>query len=219
MKAVVLREVGRPTAVEELALRAVGKHEVRVRLVASGVCHSDLSLRDGTIPPMLPCTLGHEGAGIVTEVGGDVARVKPGDHVVLSWLVSCRSCPHCLRGEPQLCVHAYDHAYGGPYADAGGPVWPGMGVGALAEETLLPGAAGVAVDEALPVRPGESVLVIGCGGVGLAAIQGARLAGASPIIAADRVAAQLPAALANGATDAVDASAGDLGTAGGGLTR
>ncbi len=236
MKAVVLREVGVPTSVEDIELRPVGKHEVRVRLVASGVCHSDLSLRNGSIPTLLPSTLGHEGAGIVTEVGDDVTTVKPGDHVVLTWLVSCRSCPHCLRGEPQLCLHAYDHAYGGPYAESAGPVWPGMGVGSLAEETLLPATAVVPVDESLPlhlaallgcgvttgvgavmrtaaVRPGESVLVIGCGGVGLAAIQGARLAGAARIIAADRVAAQLPAAVANGATDTVDASDVDLVTA------
>jgi len=236
MKAVVLREVGLPTSVEDIELRRLGKHEVRVRLVASGVCHSDLSLRNGSIPTLLPCTLGHEGAGVVTEVGDDVTNVKPGQHVVLTWLVSCRSCAHCLRGEPQLCLHAYDHAYGGPYADSAGPVWPGMGVGSLAEETLLPASAVVPVDESLPldlaallgcgvttgvgavmrtaaVRPAESVLVIGCGGVGLAAIQGARLAGAAPIIAADRVAAQLPAAIANGATDTVDASGVDLATA------
>ena len=234
MKAVVLREVGQPTAVEELALRPLAGHEVRVRLHASGVCHSDLSLRDGSIPPMLPSVLGHEGAGIVTEVGDDVTTVHPGQHVVLTWIVSCRSCPHCLRGETQLCVRAYDHAYGAPHAkSANGPVWPGMGVGSLAEETLLPAAAVVPVDEALPldhaallgcgvatgvgavirtaaVRPGESVLVIGCGGVGLAAIQAARLSGAARIIAADRVAGQLPAAVANGATDTVDASAVDL---------
>ena len=236
MKAVVLREVGLATSVEDIELRPVGKHEVRVRLVASGVCHSDLSLRDGSIPTLLPCTLGHEGAGIVTEVGDDVATVKRGDHVVLTWLVSCRSCPHCLRGEPQQCQHAYDHVYGGPYADSAGPVWPGMGVGSLAEQTLLPATAVVPVDESLPldlaallgcgvttgvgavmrtaaVRPGESVLVIGCGGVGLAAIQGARLAGAARIIAADRVAAQLPAAVANGATETVDASEVDVVTA------
>ena len=138
---------------------------------------------------------------------------------MLTWIVSCRSCPHCLRGETQLCLHAYDHAYGAPYAEsAAGPVWPGMGVGSLAEETLLPAAAVVPVDESLPlehaallgcgvttgvgavirtaaVRPGDSVLVIGCGGVGLAAIQAARLSGAARIIAADRVAAQLPAAV------------------------
>ncbi len=234
MKAVVLRQVGQPTAVEEIALRSLGRREVRVRLIASGVCHSDLSLRDGSIPTLLPCALGHEGAGVVTEVGDAVANVAPGEHVVLTWIVPCRSCPHCLRGETHLCAHGYDHAYGKPYAKSGaGPVWAGMGVGSLAEETLLPAAAVVPVDKSLPldqaallgcgvttgvgavvrtagVRPGQSVLVIGCGGVGLAAIQGARLAGAAPIIAADRVAAQLPAAVANGATHTVDASEADL---------
>jgi S-(hydroxymethyl)glutathione dehydrogenase / alcohol dehydrogenase len=237
MRAVVLREVGQPTKVEELALRRLGRHEVRVQLAASGVCHSDLSLRDGSIPTLLPCALGHEGAGIVTEVGDDVTTVGPGEHVVLTWIVPCRFCPHCLRGEAQLCVHGYDHAYGDSYAEsAAGPVWPGMGVGSLAEETLLPAAAVVPVDKSLPldqaallgcgvttgvgavmrtaaVRPGESVLVIGCGGVGLAAIQGARLAGAARIIAADRVAAQLPTAVANGATDSIDASEVDLAAA------
>ncbi|CPR03348.1 zinc-dependent alcohol dehydrogenase AdhE2 [Mycobacterium bohemicum DSM 44277] len=237
MKAVVLREAGRPTKVEELALRPVGKREARVRMSASGVCHSDLSLRNGSIPTLLPCTLGHEGAGVVAEVGDEVDSVRPGDHVVLIWSVACRSCPHCLRGETQLCVHGYDHAYGGPYAEtSAGPVWPGMGVASLAEETVLPAAAVVAVDESLPldlaallgcgvttgvgavmrtaaVRLGDSVLVIGCGGVGLAAIQAARLAGAAQIIAADRVAAQLPAALANGATDTVDASESDVAAA------
>jgi S-(hydroxymethyl)glutathione dehydrogenase / alcohol dehydrogenase len=237
MKAVVLRKAGQPTTVEEIALRPVGRHEVRVELAASGVCHSDLSLRDGGIPTLTPCTLGHEGAGTVVEVGADVANVGPGDHVVLTWNVPCRACPHCLRGEAQLCLHGFDHAYGESYAESsGGPVWPGMGVGALAEQTVLPAAAVVPVDESLPldhaallgcgvttgvgavmrtaaVRPAESVLVIGCGGVGLAAIQGARLAGAAPIIAADRVPAQLPAAVANGATDTIDASEVDLATA------
>ncbi|MDT5256973.1 MAG: S-(hydroxymethyl)glutathione dehydrogenase / alcohol dehydrogenase, partial [Mycobacterium sp.] len=142
MKAIVLREVGLPTSVEELALRPVGKHEVRVQLRASGVCHSDLSLRDGSIPTLLPSTLGHEGAGIVVEVGDDVTTVSAGDHVVLTWNVPCRACPHCLRGEAQLCVHGYDHAYSAPYAEsATGQVWPAMGVGSLAEQTLLPAAA------------------------------------------------------------------------------
>jgi len=136
-----------------------------------------------------------------------------------------------------LCPHGLDHAFGQPYADAGGnPVWASMGAGTLAEQTLIPAAAVVPVDPALrldhaallgcavatgvgsvlrtaAVRPGESVLVVGCGGVGLAAIQGARLAGAGQIIAADRAATQLPAATANGATDTIDASDGDLATA------
>lgn len=237
MRAVVLRQVGQPSAVEELTLRPLARHEVRVRLAASGVCHTDLSVRDGGMPALLPCTLGHEGAGVVTEVGDGVGDVAPGDHVVLTWNVPCRSCPHCLRGDVQLCPHGLDHAFGEPYArDSDGPVWPAMGAGTLAEETLLPAAAAVPVDRSLrldhaallgcavitgvgavlhtaEVRPGQSVLVIGCGGVGLAAIQGARLAGAAPIIAADRVAGQLPAAITNGATDTVDAGATDLVTA------
>ncbi|GFG75488.1 zinc-binding dehydrogenase [Mycobacterium botniense] len=237
MKAVVLHQAGQPTAVEDLTLRPVGNHEVRVQLAASGVCHTDLSVRDGAIPVLLPCTLGHEGAGIVTDVGADVTTVAPGDHVVLTWNAPCRSCLHCLRGEAQLCPHGLAHAFGEPYAQgAAGPVWPEMGAGTLAEATLLPAAAVVPVDKSLPldhaallacgvttgvgavirtaaVRPGESVLVVGCGGVGLAAIQAARLAGAAPIIAADRVAGQLPAAVANGATDTVDTAGADLASA------
>src|SRR6201998_2491749 len=236
MRAVVLREIGRPTAVEEIDLRPLGAGEVRVQIVASGVCHTDLSVRDGQMPALLPCTLGHEGAGVIVEVGDDVTTAGPGDHVVLTWNVPCRSCPHCLRGEAQLCPHGLNHAFGAPYAEsARGPVWPAMGAGTLAEQTLLPGAAAVPVDPSLPldhaallgcavatgvgavirtaaVRPGESVLVVGCGGVGLAAIQGARLAGASRIIAADRGGAQLPPAVPSGATDTVDASEVDLAT-------
>lgn len=239
MKAVVLRSVGQPCAVRDVALRPVGRNDVRVRLAASGVCHTDLSVRDGSMPALLPCTLGHEGAGIVAEVGSDVSdvgTVRAGDHVVLTWSVPCRRCPHCLRGESQLCPQGLIHAFGEPYGDSDGPVWPSMGVGTLAEQTVVPAAAVVPIDPALAldhaallgcavttgvgavlrtavVRPGECVLVIGCGGVGLAAIQGARLAGAVRIIAADRVADQLPAAVANGATDTVAADAGDLAAA------
>ncbi|HEX3288374.1 MAG TPA: alcohol dehydrogenase catalytic domain-containing protein [Mycobacterium sp.] len=234
MRAVVLREAGRPVAVEELKLRPIGSHEVVVQLAASGVCHTDLSVRDGLMPALLPCTLGHEGAGIVAEVGADVTMVRPGDHVVLTWNIPCRTCPDCLRGDSQLCPRGLEHAFGEPYAEsAAGAVWPSMGAGTLADQTLVPAAAVVAVDPSLAldlaallgcsvttgvgavirtaaVRSGESVLVIGCGGVGLAAIQGARLAEAAPIIAADTVAAQLPAAIANGATDTIDAAKVDL---------
>jgi S-(hydroxymethyl)glutathione dehydrogenase / alcohol dehydrogenase len=236
VRAVVLREVGNPAAVEQLQLRPVGPGEVRVRVAASGVCHTDLSVRDGLMPALLPCTLGHEGAGVVSEVGEGVTTVAPGQHVVLTWNVPCRSCEHCLRGDAQLCPHGLDHAFGVPYAESdGGSVWPSMGAGTLADETLLPAAGVVPVDPSLrldhaallgcavttgvgavlrtaAIRPGESVLVLGCGGVGLAAIQGARLAGAGRIIAADRAAGQLPTAAANGATDLVDASE-DLVTA------
>ena len=230
----MLREARRPTAVEQLALRPLAPREVLVQLAASGVCHTDLSVRDGTMPALLPCTLGHEGAGVVAEVGNEVSNVAPGDHVVLTWNVPCRCCPDCLRGDPQLCAHGLDHAFGVPYAEsAAGSIWPSMGAGTLAEQTLLPAAAVVPVDRSLAlhhaallgcavitgvgavlrsaaVRPGESVLVIGCGGVGLAAIQGARLAGAGRIVAADLVAGQLPAAVRNGATDTLDGRAADV---------
>jgi S-(hydroxymethyl)glutathione dehydrogenase/alcohol dehydrogenase len=237
MKACVLREVGAATTIEELTLRPLGPREVRVRIAASGVCHTDLSIRDGSMPALLPATIGHEGAGVVVETGTDVTRVSSGDHVVLSWVAPCRACRHCLRGEPYLCVHGLDHGFADPYGEGpDGPVWPAMGCGTLGEETLLPDTAVVRIDADLPleeaallgcgvvtglgavvrtaqVRPGETVLVVGCGGVGLAAVQGARLAGASRIIAADRSVSALERAHGCGATDVVDANAVDVAAA------
>ena len=234
MKAAVLHEFGAPAVIEELELRRLRSHEVRVRLAASGVCHTDLSIRDGSMPALLPTTLGHEGAGVVVEVGSDVTRTQPGDHVVLSWVAPCRSCRHCLHGEAHLCVHGLDHGFGDAYADgANGPVWPAMGCGTLAEETLLPETAVVPIAAELPleqaallgcgvltgvgavvrtaqVRPGETVLIVGCGGVGLAAVQGARLCGAARVIAADPSPSARERALACGATHVLDPRAGDL---------
>jgi S-(hydroxymethyl)glutathione dehydrogenase/alcohol dehydrogenase len=236
MKASVLYELGAPPVAEELELRELRPHEVRVRIAASGVCHTDLSVRDGSMPALLPTTLGHEGAGVVVEVGSDVTRTKPGDHVVLSWVAPCRTCFHCLRGAAHLCVHGLDHGFGDAYAEGPtGPVWPAMGCGTLAEETLLPEAAVIPIASELPleqaallgcgvltgvgavvrtaqVRPGETVLVVGCGGVGLAAVQGARLSGASRIIAADPSPSARDRALASGATHVLDPGAGDVPT-------
>jgi S-(hydroxymethyl)glutathione dehydrogenase / alcohol dehydrogenase len=237
MKASVLYELGAAPVVDELALRALRPNEVRVRIAASGVCHTDLSIRDGSMPALLPTTLGHEGAGVVVEVGDDVTRTKLGDHVVLSWVAPCRTCYHCLRGAAHLCVHGLDHGFGDAYADGpNGPVWPAMGCGTLAEETLLPEAAVIPIASELPleqaallgcgvltgvgavvrtarVQPGETVLVVGCGGVGLAAVQGARLAGAARIIAADPSAGARERALACGATNVVDPDSGDVPSA------
>lgn len=237
MKVTVLREVGAPTVVEELELRALGPHDVKVRIAASGVCHSDLSVMDGGMPAMLPCSLGHEGAGVVTDVGSAVTSVEPGTRVVLTWNVACRTCFHCLRGEPYLCPTGLNYAYDSPYAEgASGPVWQSLGAGTLAEETVVPESAVIKIDPTLPldlasllgcgvvtgvgaavrtaaIQVGQTAVVVGCGGVGLAAIQGARLAGASRIIAADRNPAQLSAAKRNGATDVVDTSMTDLPTA------
>src|SRR3979411_2034951 len=114
MKAVVLREGGRATAGGEGHVRPVAGHEVKVELAASGICHTDLSVRDGDMPALLPCTLGHEGAGLVREVGDGGAPVRPGDHGVLTWNVPCRTCPACLRAESQLCPSGLAHAFGEP---------------------------------------------------------------------------------------------------------
>jgi S-(hydroxymethyl)glutathione dehydrogenase/alcohol dehydrogenase len=198
------------------------------------VCHSDLSIQDGTIPHPLPAVLGHEGAGVVEETGSNVTAVKPGDHVVLSWVAPCRTCFFCLHGHPELCEHGLDHAFAMPYANAsdGTALLAAFGTATFGEETIVPERACVPIDAAFPlplaalvgcgvvtgvgavinsarVEPGASVAIVGCGGVGLSAIQGARLAGAAPIIAVDRVASKLELARHSGASEVVDASVTD----------
>jgi len=234
MKAAVLRAPGAQFEVTDLTLRALGPRDVHVKIAASGVCRSDLSIQDGTIPHPLPAVLGHEGAGIVLEVGEQVTTVSPGDHVVLSWVAPCRACFYCLRNHPELCEHGLDHAFAMPYATDGNDVGllAAFGTATFGEETILPEAACIRIDPDFPldlaalvgcgvvtgvgavcnsahVEPGASVAIIGCGGVGLAAVQGARLAGAEPIIAVDRVASKLELARAGGATETVDASGTD----------
>jgi S-(hydroxymethyl)glutathione dehydrogenase/alcohol dehydrogenase len=234
VRAAVLRAAGERFAVDDLTLRPLGPHDVHVRVAASGVCHSDLSIQDGTIPHPLPAVLGHEGAGVVLETGAEVSGVDPGDHVVLSWVAPCRQCFFCLRGHPELCEHGLDHAFAMPYAHAsdGTPLLAAFGTATFGQETIVPDRACIRIDADFPlelgalvgcgvvtgvgavcnsarVEPGGSVAVIGCGGVGLAAIQGARLAGAVPIVAVDRVASKLALARRCGATEVVDASATD----------
>jgi S-(hydroxymethyl)glutathione dehydrogenase/alcohol dehydrogenase len=234
VRAAVLHEAGGTLRVDELALPSTGPGQVRVRVAASGVCRSDLSVAHGAIPAMLPAVLGHEGAGVITDVGDGVTHVAPGDHVVLSWVVPCRACFYCLHEHPELCEHGMDHAFAGPYAHAsnGDAVFSTFGTATFGEETVVPAGAAVPIDKEFPlelaalvgcgvvtgigavlhsarVRAGESVAVIGCGGVGLAALQGARLAGASPLIAVDRVASKFVLAQQCGATETVDASAVD----------
>lgn len=230
MRAAVCRAPGAPLTVESLDLRPPGPRDVVVRVAASGVCHSDRSVCDGTIPHPLPAVLGHEGAGVVERCGAGVTGLEPGDHVVLAWVAPCRRCFQCLHGHPELCEHGMDHAWAEPYArDASGAgVLAAFGTATFGELTVVPEHACVRIDRDFPlelaalvgcavvtgvgavrnsarVAPGESVAVVGCGGVGLAAIQGARLAGAAPIVAVDRVGAKLDLARACGATDAVHA--------------
>jgi S-(hydroxymethyl)glutathione dehydrogenase/alcohol dehydrogenase len=223
--AAVLREAGGELRVEEIDLPQPGPGQVRVRLAATGVCRSDLSLARGTMPHAMPVVLGHEGAGRVVATGEGVTGLAPGDPVVLNWAPACRDCWWCRRGEPWLCARGTD-AWRHPYARLadGTEVYPGLGTAGFASETVvgasscvpLPGdiplaeaallgcavLTGVgAVRNAARVRPGESVVVIGLGGVGLAAVQGARLAGAEPIVAVDPEEGKAELARRLGATD------------------
>lgn len=191
--------------VREIELPALGPRDVRVRVAAAGVCHSDLSMINGTFSPQFPLVLGHEAAGTIIEAGPEVTRVSEGDRVVVNWAPACRHCWFCLNSQPWLCT-----AVEGVVSPERGSVHVTLGVGAFSEEVVLnengvvPLADGVPLDVAAllgcavvtgigavrntaSVRSGESVLVMGLGGVGLSAIIGARLAGAGPIIAVDVV--------------------------------
>jgi S-(hydroxymethyl)glutathione dehydrogenase / alcohol dehydrogenase len=232
-RAAVLREPGKPLSLETIDLADTAPGMVRVRIAASGVCHSDLTLRNGTLPHPIPAVLGYEGAGVVTAVGEGVTRVAPGDHVILTWSPPCRDCFYCHAGQPHLCERCLANAMAAPYATAGGePLHSMMGVSTFAEETVALEAAAVRIDPDVPfevaaligcgvttgvgaalntarVPAGATVVVVGCGGVGLAVIQGARLAGAARIVAVDLSTEHLAIAEAVGATETVDAGATD----------
>lgn len=225
VRAAVLTEQGKPMEVTDITLPAPGPGRVKVKVVATGVCHSDLSLSNGTLRQPIPAVLGHEGAGIVLEVGDGVTSVAPGDHVLLNWAPPCRECWFCAEGEPWLCERAADAAEI-PHAELadGTALYPGLGCGAFAEETIVPARGAVKIPDDIPleqaavlgcavltgagavfntaaVRPGQSVVVVGVGGVGLSVLQAARIAGAGPIIAVDTSDAKRDLALAQGATD------------------
>ncbi|MGW5050250.1 alcohol dehydrogenase catalytic domain-containing protein [Actinokineospora sp. NPDC004072] len=222
VRAAVLAEQGKQLEVTEIALGEPGPGRVKVRIAAAGVCHSDLSLADGTLRQPVPAVLGHEGAGVVVAVGEGVSSVAPGDHVLLNWSPPCRGCWFCEAGEPHLCERA-DWS-GTPHATLadGTPLHPGLGAGAFAEETIVPEGGAVQIPADIPlaeaavlgcavltgagavfntaaVRPGQSVAVVGLGGVGLSVLQAARIAGADPIIALD-VQDKADLAAAHGAT-------------------
>ncbi|MHC0430540.1 zinc-binding dehydrogenase [Streptomyces sp. O3] len=230
VRAAVLPAVGSPLEIAEIELPEPGPRQVRVRLAAAGVCHSDLSLSNGTMRVPTPCVLGHEGAGTVLAAGAEVTHVAPGDEVVLNWAPSCGSCHHCRIGEVWLCADALSGA-AAVYARRadGTDLHPGLNVAAFAEETVvaadcvLPVPDGVpltdaallgcavltgygAVHHSAGVRAGESVVVFGVGGVGLAALQAARIAGAEKIIAVDVSPEKERLARGAGATDYVIAS-------------
>jgi S-(hydroxymethyl)glutathione dehydrogenase/alcohol dehydrogenase len=235
----VFYEPGRPLVEERLRLADLRDDLVRVRLRASGVCGSDLHVADGDWTAQGPLVLGHEGAGIVEEVGPNVRDIGPGDRVVLSWFAPCRRCTECARGRAWLCRNttSLDHTLpDGTTAfltSDGEPVPAFLGLGTFAEETVVPESAAVALPEGVPfpvaaligcavatgvgavvdtarVRPGESAVVLGCGGVGLAVLLGLGLVGADPMIAVDLSDERLALARELGAGHALRGDDSDL---------
>jgi len=235
MKAAIFHGPQQPLTIEQVDIDKPGPREIVVRTVATGVCHSDLHFVDGLYPYPAPAILGHEAAGIVEEVGEQVTYVKPGDHVIACLSVFCGHCEDCLSGRPNLCQSPdTKRSPSDPpkFTWNGKPVFQFLNVSSYAEYMLLHENAVVKIREDMPldraaligcgvmtgvgavlntarVEPGSSVAVWGCGGVGLAAIQGARIAGANQIIAVDMVESKLATARELGATHVVDASAGD----------
>ncbi|MEA2653265.1 MAG: S-(hydroxymethyl)glutathione dehydrogenase / alcohol dehydrogenase [Chloroflexota bacterium] len=234
-RAAVLRASGRPTVIETLTVAEPRAGEVRVRILASGVCHSDLHVRDGDWPRPTPIVMGHEGAGVVEAIGPGVRSMSAGQPVALSWLMPCGVCRSCRAGRPWACPDSPSFRHRMPdgatvLADRDGePVLSYGAIGTLAGMTVVPEAAAIplpsgvdpavaaligccvstgvgAVVKTAMVPDGSSVAVIGLGGVGLSCVMGAVLAGAARIVAIDRVPAKLAAAYAVGATDGLLAS-------------
>jgi S-(hydroxymethyl)glutathione dehydrogenase/alcohol dehydrogenase len=216
--------------VTDLEVREPGPGEVRVAISAAGLCHSDLSVVDGTIPFPVPVVLGHEGAGVVEAVGGGVTHVAPGDHVALSTLANCGTCAECDRGRPTMCRQAIGRP-SRPFRHAGLPVHQFAANSAFAERTVVKAVQAVRIPEDVPmasaaligcgvltgvgavlnrarVDRGDSVLVIGTGGIGLNVLQGARLAGALRIVAVDANPAKEEVARRFGATDFLTSTEG-----------
>ncbi len=228
VRGVIARHKGAPVEVTTITIPDPGRGEVVVRVQACGVCHTDLTYRDGGINDEFPFLLGHEAAGVVEEIGPRVESVAVGDFVVLNWRAVCGQCRACKRGRPQYCFDTHN-AEQKMTLDDGTELTPALGIGAFAEKTLVHAGQCTKVDpDADPavvgllgcgvmaglgaavntgnVSRGDSVAVIGCGGVGDAAIMGARLAGAGTIIAIDRDARKLEWARGLGATHTVNAT-------------
>ncbi|MFE2888193.1 Zn-dependent alcohol dehydrogenase [Streptomyces sp. NPDC059272] len=231
VRAAVLPAVGAPLEIAEIDLPDPGPGQVRIRLAAAGVCHSDLSLSNGTMRVPVPAVLGHEGAGTVVSVGEGVTHVSPGDPVILNWAPSCGTCHACTLGEVWLCANALNGAadvYAHRASD-GSDLHPGLNVAAFAEETVVAASCVLPLPEGIPltdaallgcavltgygaihhsaqVREGETVAVFGVGGVGLSTLQSARIAGATTIVAVDVSPEKEELARAAGATDYVVAS-------------
>jgi S-(hydroxymethyl)glutathione dehydrogenase / alcohol dehydrogenase len=230
VRAVVFHEVGKEivTVHDDIQVADPGPGEVKVKIHAAGVCHSDLSAMNGTLPHPVPAVLGHEGAGEIVDLGDGVDGVDIGDHVIIAWTPPCGTCRACRRGESHLCTAIfYDIAGATRFATGDGtPVFGFAGTGTMAEELVVPQQGVVRIPDDVPyeigaligcgvttgvgaalntakVTPGSSVVVFGAGGVGISAIQGARVCGAAEIVAVDVVESKLEVAQRFGATRGV----------------
>jgi S-(hydroxymethyl)glutathione dehydrogenase/alcohol dehydrogenase len=235
MRAAVMTEPDRPLELRDLTRRPLRPTEVHLRVDASGVCHSDETIRRQGMGGLVPVILGHEGAGTVLEVGGDVRDVAAGDRVIGAFHPVCGSCWHCVRGRTHLCDQIIRVATQAHWTDdvSGSRTWSMSGLGTFAEEAVVDQMSVVPVRTDLPaeqlalvgcavmtgvgavintaqVEPGSTVVVLGGGGVGQFVVQGARIAGAARVIAVDPVASKRDAARTNGATDDVDPATTDV---------
>ena len=233
-KAAVCRAFGAPLTVETVELAEPGPGEVLIRTAACAICHSDIFYVDGAWGGELPAVYGHEAAGVVEAVGAGVTRLKVGDHVVATLIRNCGFCPACTEGAPVFCEEVFPLDRKTPLNDsAGKPIVHGLRTGAFAEAMVVDQSQAIAIPEDIAldsaaliacgvltgmgavvntagVKTGASVVVIGCGGVGLNSIQGARLAGCSPIIAVDVEPTKLAAAREFGATGTINAKSEDV---------
>ena len=228
VRGVVALAKGVPVSLETIIIPNPGPGEAKVRIAACGVCHTDLHYREGAINDNFPFLLGHEAAGFVEEVGEGVTEIAPGDYVILNWRAVCGDCRACRRGRPWYCF-ATHNAHQPMTLEDGTPLSPALGIGAFADKTLVAAGQCTKVDPAAPpaiagllgcgvmaglgaaintggVTRGDSVAVLGCGGVGDAAIAGARLAGARTIIAVDIDDRKLNWAKDFGATHTINSS-------------
>jgi S-(hydroxymethyl)glutathione dehydrogenase / alcohol dehydrogenase len=232
MRAAVLERFNEPLVICEVEPLPLGPDDVLVDIGASGVCHSDLHAYHGQYPLALPFVVGHEGAGVVVEVGNAVTRVRPGDKVIGAFVRACGECWQCVRDRSHLCERSAEVGRSPRVTLDGTPMTTMAGLGTMAEQMTVDESSVVVVETDLPfeqlclvgcgvttgvgsalwtarVAPGSSVAIFGCGGVGLSVLQGAVIAGAARVIAVDLSPMKLETAKVLGATDVVDAGAGD----------
>ncbi|MDG2305006.1 MAG: alcohol dehydrogenase catalytic domain-containing protein [Candidatus Binatia bacterium] len=239
MKAAVSYEYNQPIEVVDIQIGDIGPRDIRVQVKATGLCHSDVAVQTGALPFPLPMILGHEGAGIVLEVGDEVTQTRVGDHVVLSALIHCGVCDNCVKGRPNLCLWGLSTIFSGKNPDgslrakdsAGRDIHQFASIGTLAEELICSEKHAVPIDKEVPfeaacltgcgvltgmsavlnrakVQAGKSVVVLGCGGVGLNVIQTAAMANAGKVVAVDLHEAKLAMAREFGATHSIQSGPG-----------